>query len=161
MGRCLKSTAVPAGVGEARQRLQLQSPGICYFDELNGNADWRPRLARAADLGVDHVCLNTFLTRRNDPSLISDLAKPNPGLGVGGSIEEAVHEMAALCEQHGLRLCLDVVLDRLAFDGASAHEAGDLFERRYQGDVVHHRLDSTIAYAVTVRPEDDRVALWW
>lgn len=161
MGRCLKSTAGAAGVGEARQRLQLQSPGICYFDELIGKGDWRPRLARAADLGLDHVCLNPFLARRNDPSLISDLAKPNPGLGAGGSIEEAVHEMAALCEQHGLSLCLDVVLDRLAFDGASAHEAGDLFERRYQGDVVDPRLDSSIAHAVTVRPDADRVASWW
>jgi len=157
----LKSTAGPAGVGEARGRLQLQPPGICHFDELNGSADWRPRLARVADLGLDHVCLNPFLTRRNDPSLISDLAKPNPGLGGGGSIDEAVREMATLCEQHGLRLCLDVVLDRLAFDGASAHEAGDLFERRYQGDVVDPRLDGSIAHAVTVRPDADRVASWW
>ncbi|SEP41892.1 alpha-1,4-glucan:maltose-1-phosphate maltosyltransferase [Rhodospirillales bacterium URHD0017] len=161
MGRCLKSTAGQAGVGEARGRLQVQAPAICYFDELRSAEDWQPRLARAADLGLDHVCLNPFLARHNDPLLISDLARPSPGLGIGGSIDEAVHEIAALCERRGLRLCLDVVLDRLASDGASAHEAGDLFERRYQSDVVDPRLDSSIAHAVTVRPDADRIASWW
>jgi starch synthase (maltosyl-transferring) len=161
MGRCLKSTAGSAGVGEARRRLQLQAPGICYVDDLQGNGDWQRRLARAADLGFDHICLNPFLARRNDPLLISDLAKPNPGLGSGGSIEEAVREMAVLCERRGLRLCLDVVLDRLAADGISAHQAGDLFERRYQSDVADPRLDRSIAHAVTVRSDADRVASWW
>jgi starch synthase (maltosyl-transferring) len=161
MGRCLKSTAGPAGVGEARRRPQVRAPGICHVDDFQGNGDWQPRLARIADLGLDYVCLSPFLARRNDPLLISDLAKPNPGLGIGGSTEEAVHEMATLCERRGLRLCLDVVLDRLAFDGASAHQAGDLFERRYESDVVDPRLDSSIAHAVTVRPDADRIASWW
>jgi starch synthase (maltosyl-transferring) len=159
MGRCLKSTAGPAGVGEARRRLQLRAPGICYFDDLNG--DWQPRLARAADLGLDHVCLNPFLTRSNDPLLVSDLGKANPSLGNGGSIEDAVHEIAVQCERQGMRLCLDIVLDRLAADGISAHEAGDLFERRYQSDVVDPRLDSSITHAVTVRPDAHRLASWW
>ncbi len=161
MGRCLKSTAGPAGVGEARRRPQVRAPGICHVDDFQGNGDWQPRLARIADLGLDYACLSPFLARRNDPLLISDLAKPNPGLGIGGSTEEAVHEMATLCERRGLRLCLDVVLDRLAFDGASAHQAGDLFERRYESDVVDPRLDSSIAHAVTVRPDADRIASWW
>jgi starch synthase (maltosyl-transferring) len=159
MGRCLKSTAGPAGVGEARERLRLRARGICYFDDIHD--DWQGRLARTAELGFSHVCFNPFLTRRNDPLLISDLSKPNPGIGIGGSIEEAVHEMAVLCERHGLSLCLDVVLDRLASDGASAQQAGDLFERRYQGDVVDPRLDSSVAHAVTVRPDADRIASWW
>ena len=161
MGRCLKSTAGPAGVGEARRRLQLRAPAICHFDDFRANGDGQLRLARAAELGLDHVCLNPFLARRNEPLLISDLAKPNPALGIGGSIEDAVHQMAVMCERRGLRLCLDVVLDRLAFDGASAHEAGDLFERRYQSDVADPRLDGSIAHAVTVRPDADRVASWW
>jgi len=157
----LMSTAGQAGVGKARRRLQLQAPGICYFDDLHGSGDWPSRLARAADLGLDYVCLNPFLTRRNDPLLVSDLAKPNPGLGKDGSIEDAVHEIAALCERRGMRLCLDVVLDRLAADGISAHQAGDLFERRYQSDVVDPHLDSSIAHAVTVRPDAHRLASWW
>jgi len=148
-------------VGEARRRLQLRAPAICHFDDFRANGDGQLRLARAAELGLDHVCLNPFLARRNEPLLISDLAKPNPALGIGGSIEDAVHQMAVLCERRGLRLCLDVVLDRLAFDGASAHEAGDLFERRYQSDVADPRLDGSIAHAVTVRPDADRVASWW
>ena len=47
MGRCLKSTAGQAGVGEARRRLQLQAPGICYVDELQRQR----RLAAAAGPG--------------------------------------------------------------------------------------------------------------
>jgi starch synthase (maltosyl-transferring) len=135
-------------------------PGICYFDDLGGG-DWQSRLARVAEWGLDHICLNPFLARRNEPLLVSDLSKPNPALGIGGSIEDAVHQIAALCERRGLRLCLDVVLDRLAFDGPSAREAGDLFERRYQSDVVDPRLDSSIAHAVTVRPDATRVTSWW
>jgi starch synthase (maltosyl-transferring) len=158
MGRCFKSTAGSAGVGEARERLQSQSPAIFHVDDFPG--DWPQRLARAADLGMGYVCLNPFLTRRNDPFLVSDLAKPNPGLG-GGSVEEAVGEIVALCGQHGLGLCLDVVLDRLAFDGATAHQAGDLFERRHQSDVVDPRLDGAASHAVTVRADAERVAAWW
>ena len=160
MGRCLKSTAEQAGVGEARGRLQSQTRGICYLDDFHDN-DWRRRLARAAELGLAYACLNPFLSRRNDPLLIADLAKPNPDLGNGGSVEEVIREMAALCGQHGLSLCLDVVLDRLAFDGATAQQAGDLFERRYQSDVVDPRLDGSIGHAVTVRPDADRIASWW
>ena len=107
MGRCLKSTAKPAGVGEARRRLQVRAPAICHVDDFHSNDEWQSRLARVADLGLDHVCLSPFLTRRNAPLLISDLAKPNPGLGIGGSTEQAVHEIATLCERRGLRLCLD------------------------------------------------------
>src|ERR671915_2544662 len=102
MGRCLKSTAGPAGVGEARRRLQVRAPGICHVDDLHSNGDWQSRLARVADLGLDHVSLSPFLARRNEPLLISDLAMPNPRLGIGGSIEQAVQEIAALCERHGL-----------------------------------------------------------
>lgn len=160
MGRCLNSTARPAGVGEARRRPQGRALGICHFEDFHG-ADWLPRLARAADLGFDYVCLNPFLTRRNDPSLICDLTKPSPGLGISGPIEEAVSEMAELCGEHGLGLCLDVVLDRLAFDGASADQAGDLFERRYHSDVMDPRSDASIVHAVTVRPDADRIASWW
>src|SRR5262245_60907971 len=145
MGRCLKSTAGRAGAGEARGRLQSQAPAICRFDDRLGERNWRVQLDQVADLGLDHVCLNPFLARRNDPLLITDLAKPSPGLGIGGSIDEAVRELATLCEQRGLRLCLDVVLDRLAADGISAEKAGHLFERRYQSDVVDPRFDSSMA----------------
>ncbi len=164
MGRCVKSPSGPAGVGEARGRAQARGPGICHFEDFH-DRDWRQRLARVAGWGLDHVCLNPFLARRGDPLLISDLGKPNPdlgrGLAIGGSVEEVVGELAALCKPQGLGLCLDVVLDRLAFDGASAHEAGDLFERRYQSDVVDPRSDASIAHAVTVRPDADRIASWW
>ncbi len=160
MGRCLKSTAGTAGVGEALERLQAQPLGICHLDDFHAN-NWQGRLARVAELGLGYVCLNPFLTRRNESLLVTDLARPNPGLGIGGSVEDAVHEISALCGRHGLSLCLDVVLDRLAFDGASAREAGDLFERRYKSSVVDPRLDVSIGHAVTVRPDADRIAPWW
>jgi len=156
----LKSTAETAGVGEARRRLQSQSPCICYLDDFQAN-DWKRSLARAAERGFDYVCLNLFPTRRNDPLLVTDLAKPHPDLGIGGSVEDAVREIAELCGRLGLGLCLDVVLDRLAFDGTSAQEAGDLFERRYHSDVSDPRLDGSIGHAVTVRSDAGRIAPWW
>ncbi len=154
------SAAGSAGVGKARRRVQALAPCICHVEDFNGDA-WKARLARIADLGAGWVCINPFLTRPNERWLVSDLAKPNPGLGIDGSVEDAVRELAALCRQQGLHLCLDVVLDRLAFDGASAQRAGDLFERRYQSDVVDPRLDGSIGHAVTVRSDADQIAPWW
>src|SRR5215510_13479417 len=116
MGRSSKSAAAQAGVGDERARLPQSVPRIFHVcNEPRG--DWEQRLERAAKLGFDHICINPFATRRNDPLLIEDL---------GGASEEAVRKIASSCKALGLRLCIDIVLDRLAADGASARQAGDL-----------------------------------
>src|SRR5262249_51636042 len=144
MGRCLLSAAAPAAGGEQREQSSLCAPAIYYLEHHNGHAGWAARLAQAARLGFDHVCLNAFLTHRDDPLLVVEFDRPHPGWGLRGSLADAVHELATLCTQQGLRLCLDVVLDRLAADGRAAQQADGLFERRHQSDVVDPRLDPTL-----------------
>jgi starch synthase (maltosyl-transferring) len=124
--------------------------------------DWRPRVHLAASLGFEALCFNPFLVRGSDPLLISDLSRPNPQFSDAPSIEEAVRRIAGLCKQQRLSLHLDVVLDRLAADGASARQAEGLFERRQSSDVVDPRNDPSLAKAATVRESDgERLAAWW
>jgi starch synthase (maltosyl-transferring) len=164
MGRWKKSAVVSAGGGEPRGRSGFVAPRIYYLQHQDEHAGWPARLAQAARLGFDHVCLNTFQTRRDDPSLVVDLDRVHPGLGMAGSPADAVHELAGLCGRQDMRLCLDVTLDRLAADGRAAQQAGGLFECRHQSDVVDPRVDRSLVRAATVRPSDlnpERLAAWW
>src|SRR4029077_20923419 len=100
-------------------------PRIYYLHPRHAASppDWRVHAATAARLGFDHLCAGPiFAPAGSDPFLISDLAATDPRLGIAGSPEKAVREMAAQCSAQGLRLFLDIVLDRLAADGPSARE---------------------------------------
>ena len=62
----------------------------------------------------------------------------------------------------GLRLFLDIVLDRLAADGPSAREANGLYESRDPGGVVDPREDPAARAAATLRTNAiDRLVPWW
>ena len=101
-------------------------PRIYYLHPRNAAApiDWRLHAATAARLGFDHLCVGPiFAPAGGDPFLVADLGATDPRLGIAGSPEKAVREIAAHCSASGLRLFLDVVLDRLAADGPSAREA--------------------------------------
>ncbi len=164
MGRCLKPAASPVAEGEPRERSGFRAPALYYLEHRNEPADWPARLGQAARLGFDHVCLNAFLTCRDDPLLVVDLDRAHPGWGLGEALADAVHEISRLCAQHGLRLCLDVVLDRLAADGRAVQQAGGLFEARHQSDIADPRADRTLVRAATVRPNEAdpaRLAAWW
>ena len=93
MGRSLERTATRAAVGETRALPHGEAPRICHVQGGDAAGDWQHRLGRAAALGFDHVCVNPFLSHRNDPLLISDLAAPNPALAVAGSTDKAVAEI--------------------------------------------------------------------
>src|SRR5262245_3892156 len=161
MGRCDQSTATSAGVGEARGQLQVRQPAIFHANTGNVPAEWHQRLSHAAGLGVDYVCLNPFLTQPGSPLLVRDLGQPSPDLGVAGTTEEAIRAMAKKCKQEGLRLCLDIVLDRLAADGPSARSAGHLFQHHHQSDVVDPRLDRAQTEAALVGSDADGLSSWW
>ena len=162
MGRCFKSAEAIPAVGEA---WVLQPPRIYYLHHRNadGLPGWRRHIARAAGLGFDHVCIGPiFAAGHGDPFLISDLETTDASLGVAGSPEEAVREIAALCAGAGLRLFLDIVLDRLAADGPSARQADGLYERRDQSGLVDPRQDRATVNAATLRAgAASRLVPWW
>ncbi len=162
MGRCFKSAEAIPSVGEA---WALRAPRIYYLHpQTTGRLpEWSRWVAQAAALGFDHVCAGpVFAPGRGDPFLISDLEAADPGLGVAGSPEDALREIAALCRAQGLRLFLDVVLDRLAADGPSVREADGLYERRDDRGVVDPRQERAVLNAAIVRASAmDRLVPWW
>jgi starch synthase (maltosyl-transferring) len=162
MGRSLKSAEAIPSVGEA---WVLHAPRIYYLHPQNVGAppDWSPHITRAAALGFDHVCLGPiFEPAPGDPFLVSDLDSADPRLGVAGSPENAVREIAALCRSHGLRLFLDIVLDRLAADGPSVRQADGLYEHDEHRDTVDPRQDRATLNAATLRPgATSRLVPWW
>ncbi|CAN5895653.1 alpha-1,4-glucan--maltose-1-phosphate maltosyltransferase [soil metagenome] len=159
----MKSAAAVAGVGVARERSEGQgAPRTYQLSRDDREIDLGRRLSQAAALGFDHVCLNPFLTRRDDPLLVSDLGRAHAWVAGASSPEDAVRQIAGLCSEHGLRLWLDVVLDRLDAEGAAARSAEGLFERRYASEIADPRLDRSLARAVTARSDaGERLVAWW
>jgi len=162
MGRSLKSAEAIPSVGEA---WTLHAPRIYYLHPQNvgGQADCARHITQAAALGFDHICLGPiFEPGCGDPFLVSDLDTTDPRLGIAGSPEDAVREIAALCRGQGLRLFLDIVLDRLAADGPSVRQADGLYEGDDHRDTVDPRQDRTALNAATLRPgATSRLVPWW
>ena len=95
--------------------------------------------------------------------LIADFGRAEPGLGFGASADDAVREIAGLCRARDLALCVDLVLDRVAIDGAAGmRELDGMFQARHQSDIVDPRLDPSIARSAVIRPGSvDDLAGWW
>ena len=128
MGRSLKSAEAIPSVGEA---WALRAPRIYYLHPQNvgGQPDWRAtsrRLLRWASTTSASVRSSSRAAAIRFWSLI--WTRADPRLGIAGSPEDAVREIAALCRGQGLRLFLDIVLDRLAADGPSVRQADGLYE---------------------------------
>ena len=162
MGRSLKSAEAIPSAGEA---WALRAPRIYYLHPQNvgGLPGWSRHITQAAALGFDHICVGPiFEPGHGDPFLVSDLEKADPRLGIAGSPEDVVREIAALCRGHGLRLFLDIVLDRLAADGPSVRQADGLYERHDHPDTVDPRQDRAALNAATLRPgATGRLVPWW
>ncbi len=105
---------------------------IYYVHPLLAGAvtEWGAELDRCAAMGFDHVLLAPILAtgRRADLFLTGDPRQPNAALGWRGSATSALAHAAAMCRERGLRLLMDLVIDRIAEDSPlrAAHPA--LFE---------------------------------
>ena len=88
-----------------------------------------PHLQRARELGFSHACAAPIFAPRPGRTafLTDDHDAADPRLGPCGSADEATVWLAAHCRQAGLGLVLDVVLDRVAADGATARRWADVF----------------------------------
>ncbi len=94
---------------------------------------WPRLLERAATMGFNHVCVSpVFLPHRSDDVfLVDDHEAADPVLEGGKRADAFVSALASLCSSHGLRLLLDIVLDRVAADGVTARQNTGLFAREY------------------------------
>ena len=163
MGRSLKSAEAIPSVGETRVSC---APRIYYLHPQNVGG--KPDIARHITLGCRDwastisASVPSSSPGGGDPFLISDLDRADPRLGIAGSPENAVREIAALCRGQGLRLFLDIVLDRLAADGQSMRQADGLYECHHPGVAVDPREDRAALNAATLRPgATGQLVAWW
>jgi starch synthase (maltosyl-transferring) len=118
-------------------------------------------------MGFSHVCLAPLFApaASGDIFLIDDYEKTNPELKLPEAGDAAVGEIASLAQESGLRLLLDLVLDRVAADGAMARSAPHWFYRSVGSDVTDPREAPLAADAVPARFEDPQrkkeLVAWW
>ena len=100
-----------------------------------------------------------------DTFLIDDFERTNPVLQLAETVDEAVLEIASLAREAGLHLVVDLVVDRVAADGAMARSAPHWFYRGVGSDVIDPREAQLCAEAVPARFEDPQrekeLTAWW
>ncbi|WP_421996843.1 alpha-1,4-glucan--maltose-1-phosphate maltosyltransferase [Reyranella sp.] len=144
-----------------------KAPSVLYCVQRGAGSQsaakqWPSRIDAAADLGADQLCFNPFLLSGDDPMLIADFMRADPALGLAGSADDAVRELAALCKKRDMALCVDLVLDRVALDGAAMGQVEGLFQALHQSEIIDPRLDPSIARSAVLRPGCvDALAAWW
>ena len=118
-------------------------------------------------MGFSHVCLGPIFApaSNGDIFLTDDFERADPALEPNGDADTTVRELATISNETGLSLLLDVVLDRIAADGAMARSAPHWFYRSGAADVVDPRQASLGLEAVPARFEEPQRAgeltAWW
>jgi hypothetical protein len=149
----VKSRIVDPSVSQGIQRnsalgaSEQAVPRIYYvqprsFGALQG---WNDHLRRAGGMGFSHVCLAPiFASASNgDVFLTDDFERPDPALQATGDADATAQELAVIAREGGLSLLLDIVLDRVAVDGAMARSAPHWFYRAGSADIVDPRRPSS------------------
>ncbi|MBV8412309.1 MAG: alpha-1,4-glucan--maltose-1-phosphate maltosyltransferase [Alphaproteobacteria bacterium] len=166
MGSCETSAEGTAAVGDSAG----QSAARLYYLPLSypplsqaGQApDWSAVLGRARGLGFNAVALPPIFATERDPFLVTDLEAANAALGLAASADEATAKLAALCRAHGVRLVLDIVLDRLSATGESARNSHGLYHPGENAEVVDPREPGDMAHSAIVRRgADEPLGQWW
>jgi starch synthase (maltosyl-transferring) len=129
-------------------------------------ANWPQHLERARKLGFSHVCVAPIFAPASDGDafLIGDHERPDPALGIHGSADDAAGQLAAQCRRAGLKLMLDLVLDRVAADGATAMHLASAYVRGDR-DVLDPRTDLGSGQAARLRVDRhdacEEFCRWW
>ncbi|MBB6507533.1 starch synthase (maltosyl-transferring) [Rhizobium soli] len=93
-------------------------PQIYYVHPLmlKGLQDWRQVFAHAKDLGFDTVLSAPLFARGADTSIFvsGDLDRLDPALGLGESVDDGVKALTGAAKEHGIKLMLDIAIDRIA-----------------------------------------------
>src|ERR1043165_1331175 len=150
-------------------RNRARGARIYYVSPLHlGSLEtWRGPFQRAREIGFSHICLAPIFApaANGDTFLIDDFERTNPVLQLAETVDEAVLEIASLAREAGLHLVVDLVVDRVAADGAMARSAPHWFYRGVGSDVIDPREAQLGAEAVPARFEDpqreEELTAWW
>jgi starch synthase (maltosyl-transferring) len=126
----------------SRLAATAESTNLYYIHPLLAGplGDWTTHLSRAARMGFTQACVGPIFrpTERGDLFLIDDYDAANPAVSTD-SVDAAAARLAELSRNAGLDLILDIVLDRVAADGAVARSHPHLFFRSSGFDVIDPR----------------------
>lgn len=140
---------------------------IYYFNQrLAGPvSDWDRHLERIAGMGFGHLCIAPPFApgSDNDLFLAAQHDRPDPALGIEGSMEMAARAIAEAARKHGLAVLADVTLDRVAAEGETALLFPDLFGAPERiGLFIDPRDPASLFHAAPARFEDALTfADWW
>ena len=128
--------------------LRTRRSSIYYLHPLLAGplAGWKEHLSRARALGFSHVCVGPVFAPApsGDIFLTDDFERTNPAISEEHDADATIRHLAQLCRKTGLHLVLDLVLDRVAADGAMARSAPHWFYRDGSSDVVDPRRRSSV-----------------
>jgi starch synthase (maltosyl-transferring) len=128
---------------------------------------WQSHLERAGGLGFSHICAGPIFapSSAGDIFLTDDFEKTNPALQDGQDADATAQHVAELCRAAGLHPLLDIVLDRVAAEGAMARSAAHWFYRNAGADVVDPRQVQLDPDALPARFDDPvrerELTAWW
>ncbi len=108
------------------------SPGIYYLHPLLAGVlrEWDAHLDRCAELGFDHVLVAPLFAPGHvaDIFLTADDTSPHPALGWQGDAHAAIGYATEQCRARGLRMLMDLVINRVAADSTTLAAHPQLFE---------------------------------
>ncbi len=146
------------------------SPHLYFVDaRLVGPLDaWPAWFERIAGLGFDHVLVGAFNTtgRAGHPRVVADHDRPHEALATRLDTGDALARLVEQAREFGLRLMLDVTVDRIAVEHPLRRGAPDWYVERQHDDArIDPRtaaFEQTLAYADIARPEvGEALAGWW
>jgi starch synthase (maltosyl-transferring) len=148
---------------------QLLAPRIYYFDPVlaGPHRSWSVHLSRCRELGFSHLLSAPLFDpgQSGDLFLSSDHERLNPGIAPATSVDSFVTEFARACQDHDLKLLLDVVVGRVAIDSAIARLKPEWFRRDSTGtwvDPSDLRRHGNAALARLDEPTiGKQIAAWW
>ena len=129
---------------------------------------WSALLAAAADMGFTHIgCAPIFAADESgDLFLTDDYEAPNRYSASPGRPDGVIAKLASACADHGLKLVLDVVLDRVAAEGSFSRSAAKwLMPGAERETAVDPRVPRVLLDSALFRFRGARIAKevsdWW
>src|SRR5579872_4141634 len=130
-------------------------------------SEWPQHFARCREMGFDTVCVAPPFApgASGDIFITADHAKLHPALGWTGKADAGIANAAREAGRHGLKLWLDLVIDRVAPDAIVRQQEEQWFAAGGCGALPNptrapYRLD--VAYARLERADvADAMTAWW
>ncbi|MBI0330133.1 maltotransferase domain-containing protein [Burkholderia plantarii] len=146
------------------------SPHLYFCDaRFVGALDaWPAWFERIAAGGFDHVLIGAFNTagRGGHPRVVADHDRPTEALATKLDTADALAHLVEQAREFGLKLMLDVTLDRIAVEHPLRRASPDWYVERHHDDArIDPRtaaFEQTVAYADLARPDvADALSGWW